>query len=277
MERAFLTLKTLLIQKLPGTTKFGKKRASDLGINPEKDAVITLEFLNELLLDTFGDIYHRRFHTTIQMAPEDKWKKGLKQTKIELPASLDSLNVLLGRIKIRTLSRKGIQFQGLPYGSNRVSLLLNELLPLSPERNPEKIKVKIKYDPGDLGSIWVLHPLSGRYIELPCLRRLYAAGMTLRHHLQVRAHARLEHSKLHSEEDLCKAKVSLRRKVEAAFGSKLMSERKRAARIVTVQNKRVIGDLLQVYDQASSALSSVEQTTEGTRASGIQIESRDSL
>jgi putative transposase len=263
IERFFLILKNLLIQKLPGNTKIGSRRRTEFGIDPQKDAIVTLDFLNELILDAI-DIYNIHFHTTIKAAPEDAWKRGLKKTRVELPASLDSLNVLLGRLKKRTLDRKGVRFEGLRYGSNDVTFLLDQLLPLSTEKNPKDVFVKIKFDPGDLGAIWVLNPVTDQYVKLPCLKQKYASGLTLHHHRQIVAHARLEHRKLHSEEDYCAAKVALRRKLEAAFGGKLLREKKRAARIVTVQNKRFIGDVLQIYDEAKSSLSTLDQTLEDT-------------
>src|SRR5690606_10000454 len=110
----------------------------------------------------------------------------------------------LGRTDRRTIQSYGIEFECLfyncdelavvrrlmsPYDRGRKSLPADDPASADPSDNSDG-KVFLKFDPMDIGAIWVLNPLDRIYIRVPAVLEEYASGLSLRRHKLNVAYAR---------------------------------------------------------------------------------------
>jgi putative transposase len=124
VERFFLSLE----QKLLSLLRIKKK-------------IYELSELEGLIKEFVINDYNYSIHTTTKERPIDLWNKG----KIipNMPESIAQLNsLLLTPKKSRIVQRDGIRFSGLRYYHPNLCAYVGEI-------------VTIKYDPADLGEIWV--------------------------------------------------------------------------------------------------------------------------
>src|SRR5262249_52794047 len=78
-----------------------------------------------------------------------------------LPATPDELLVLLSRQAQRNLSARGIELGGMFYTSPELLALRAELA----AKNLSTDGLTVRYNPWDLGAVWVLDPAGGRYLK----------------------------------------------------------------------------------------------------------------
>jgi len=94
-------------------------------------------------------------------------------------------------IPAATLTNSGIELWGMRYqGARAVQELLGDLLPLEGRRRragKQTATVKVKYDPLNIGSIWVWNVKTRQYVELRASDPEYCEGMPLAVHKQVLA------------------------------------------------------------------------------------------
>jgi hypothetical protein len=78
-----------------------------------------------------------------------------------IPATPDELLVLLSKRAERTLSPRGIELGGMFYTSDE----LMALRPALAGHNVDSNRVAVRYNPWDLGEVWVLSPIDGAYLK----------------------------------------------------------------------------------------------------------------
>ncbi len=175
IERHFRTHNTGLVHTLPGTT------ASVGGDDPSGQASLTLDAFWRVLHVFLLDIYAERFHTGLDGVPARLWARSIAAGVVPgLPASADEARILLGRCATRTIRRTGIHFETLRYQSP-------DLAPLQ-RHVPHGAALRIKYDPADLGALYVFdaEPV-GRWLRIPAIDQAYAGGLSLWAHRVIRA------------------------------------------------------------------------------------------
>jgi putative transposase len=182
VERMLGTINTSLVHQLPGTTFSNTQERGDY--DSVKRAALTLGQLDYLIHMWIIDYYSRRVHTGIQDVPIEKWKKGCNLYPRRLPESLDSLNCLLGGHKVKPLSNKGIELEGLFYNDDQIRSLRT--------RHRADLEVHIRYDLSDLGSIRVLDPVSRRYFTVAHVDQDYTKGLRMVQHKLIRRIAKAE-------------------------------------------------------------------------------------
>lgn len=96
---------------------------------------------------------------------------------------LDQLSVITGMSKEISVRQGGVEFMYLPYRSPELGDLVKR------QRSPT-FRTEMKYDPNDLGTIWVRDPSERSWISVPCLYEDYASGLSLRQHRMIRAQAK---------------------------------------------------------------------------------------
>jgi len=129
IERFFRTLNQKLISDLSIITQDRKNKN-----------LLTLKQLDQLVYKFIIE-YNTNIHSELKISPVDKWlKDGFLPNIVDSLESLDLL--LLTEIKLRTVHRDGIYFQGLRY----FDILLAEYIGQ---------KVIIRYTPSDITSIRV--------------------------------------------------------------------------------------------------------------------------
>ncbi len=176
IERHFGTLNSDLLHKQPGTTFSNILDKDDY--HPEKNAVIRFSTFKEMLYKWIVDIYMQSYHKGIKGLPAKALEKALQEFPPTLPTSKKALDIMLGKVIHRSVTRSGIELFGLIYNDDGLAAIRTLLC--------DGGKAKIKYDPTDLSIIHVMDPLEDRYIPVKCLAWDYAEGLSEYQHKIIR-------------------------------------------------------------------------------------------
>ena len=220
VERFLGTLNRAVCHRIPGTTFSNIAHRGDY--NSADMARITLADLKSLIHEWIIDIYHQEVHRTTHRTPTAMWTDGLGMVEPMLPESLMQLNLILTKETTRRLSHQGVQVHHLFYNSAELGLLRI--------RSTERYDVSVRYDPEDMGAVWVYDELQGDYIHVPCTNPDYAEGLTLRQHDQILKDTKQRGLDEQDEEELLESKARFQQKIEDLSRNKLIRERKKAAR-----------------------------------------------
>jgi putative transposase len=120
IERLFGSLKTQLTGSIPGRCLQLLKESN---YDPKKQAVVTLNELQEIIHIFIVDMHNQGSHTELKSPRATVWNKAIQSYPISVPSSDDNLKVLLGDVEERTISKKGIEFNYLFYHSDKLQLL----------------------------------------------------------------------------------------------------------------------------------------------------------
>lgn len=223
IERWFGTQNKRLLHTLPGTTFSNIFEKADY--DPKKHAVITLDALREMIHIWIIDIYHQRIHRGIQDIPYRRWKESVAELPPNLPPRAADLDVLVGFVEHRTVGPSGVELFGLRYNCAELGLIRRSLA--------QGEKVKVKYDPNDISTIYVWDKTGGRFTPVPATDQDYTTGLTLWQHEAIK---KFNRHYLHEQVDvasLCRAKMriqeiigsesSLTRQATAVEGNRLLS------------------------------------------------------
>nr|WP_246729079.1 Mu transposase C-terminal domain-containing protein [Methylosinus sp. RM1] len=88
---------------------------------------------------------------------------------------------LVGCYEDRKAERRGIRIFGLRYNCRELAMFRAGF-----QKDP---RVEVRYDPDNLGKVWVIDSKNGRALPIPCTRPDYAEGLSLNQHRIIRAHA----------------------------------------------------------------------------------------
>lgn len=116
----------------------------------------------------------------------------------------NEIDVYLGRTDRRVVHSYGIEFENLFYNNDELAVVRRLMSPYDrgrkalPSDDPARVdptstadgKVFLKFNPADLGQIWVLNPLDRTYISVEAVLKEYATGLSLRRHKLNVAYAR---------------------------------------------------------------------------------------
>jgi putative transposase len=222
VERMFGTLNTGLLHTLPGTTFSNVGQRSDY--DSLKQACISLSELDKMMHIFLVDIYAENFHRGVQGIPARLWEQATEGGfSPRMPPSVEELLVLLGRVAYRTVQPYGIELNCLRYNCS-------DLVPLRTRmKKRDNRRVKIKYNPSDLGHIQVYDPDEKRYLQVPALAQEYAQGLSLWKHKVIRNFA-LTHQGTVDIVALGRAQRKIQAIVEESLERKKLSTRSKIAR-----------------------------------------------
>lgn len=223
IERFFGTANTELLHRQPGTTFSNVMDKGDY--DPKKNAVISFEGLIEMAHKFIVDIYHRDKHRGLMSTPAEVWSAGIKEFPPALPGSGTDLQVLLGLIEERTITSSGIELHHLFYNDNNLLAVRRRY------KNGIKEKAKIKYDPEDLSTIYVLDEFKRNYVPVKAVSQSYTHGINLWQH-QVICRYALEQMKASCDiVSLSLAKEELKKMVDREWNlTKRTGHRQKMAR-----------------------------------------------
>ncbi|MGL5839113.1 MAG: hypothetical protein ACRCY3_11480 [Sphingorhabdus sp.] len=257
-ERIFRTLNTLLVHKLAGAVRLDIETRRLLGLDPEKDAILTAEEVEALIEEAINH-YHHEVHETLNAPPALVWKKAAK-AGVNVLRDDSLLAKTLGIVEHGTLDPRGIVLSGLWYSDKAViQRILDNNVSKTPVRGRRKktasVRVKFKYNPGDLGTIFVFDPTDRTYHEMKAKNFRYANGRSMYQHEIVKALAKQENLNFISEEDQLAALQMLRTRIEHAAPHLRTKGRKAAARFLQDPASRSIieGDTVAVSVEGRDA------------------------
>jgi len=236
VERFFGTLTTMVLQRLPGGTfPIAQLRAWEL--DPRKDAVLTLDQAEALLASAVA-VYHQELHSTLGDTPLNVWTKGVRaQGGVQVIGDDRLLDKMVGAEVDRTLSRSGISLFGLQYHAPaKVGPLLEQLAGREPARRRRQgsatAKVKVKYNPANLGEVHVWNRAAGTFETLPCTDPDYADGLSKWRHERIQEWER-EVTNL-DENGRRERRLALRDQIESASTAKAIARDKaKVARLLS--------------------------------------------
>jgi putative transposase len=220
IERFFGTFNRSVAHVNPGTTFSNIFDKGDY--DPVKHSVITLLTLQTIVRKWIADVYHQQYHAGIETSPAQMWENSIRLEDIRLPDDTTNLDAIMGRSHERTLTHKGIEFEGLFYNSA-------DLEEWRRSQGP-KIKAEIRVDESDLGSIYVLSPKISKPYKVPCLNTQYASRLSLwQHQLSKRWRAQ-NASTARNEDGWMEAKRAIQQIVEESMSSGVRRSGKRLGR-----------------------------------------------
>ncbi len=159
MESFFDGLNDLLGSSLPGKTFRSWVERADY--RPDDGPLITYEALLEVIHIHLVDMYAASKHPTAPGTRLEMWQESAAQFPPCIPATPDELLVLLSKRADRTLSPRGIELGGMFYTSDELMALRCELA----SHNVDADRVAVRYNPWDLGEVWVLNPIDNAYLR----------------------------------------------------------------------------------------------------------------
>jgi putative transposase len=220
IERFLGTMNRAIAHGVPGTTFSDIFEKGDY--NPAKHAVITLATLRKVVRMWIADVYHQQVHRSLQTTPAKMWTSGIRHEDIRLPDETTQLDVVMGRVESRTLTHKGIEFEGLFYNSPELTELRR--------KEGSNLAVEIRINESDIGSIYVLSPKTSKAYSAPALDQGYAAGISLWQHKVIRNYRRQHSDTDQGVHGWLQAKSEISRLIDESLKLKRTRTHKRIAR-----------------------------------------------
>ncbi|WP_336234820.1 Mu transposase C-terminal domain-containing protein [Achromobacter dolens] len=178
--------------------------------DPYKSACITFKALSSIIIKWAVDVHPFEIPERTLARPIDKLKEGLcVEPAPVLAPDLDELRFLTAMEKSVSIGAGGVEFLSLAYRSPA-------LADMARRQSLPTFKTSMRYDPGDLGAIWVNDPMTGDWISVPCLHPDYAEGLSVYQHKYLRARARATLRNNGAVEYLLQAKADLRDLISSA-------------------------------------------------------------
>lgn len=159
VESFFDVLNDQLLSTLPGRTFRSWERRADY--SADDGPLLPYDALVEIIHRHLIDVYAQEKHPTAAKTRLEIWQESAAEFPPALPASPDELLILLSKSAERSLSVRGVELGGMFYQSDELAALRAELA----AHNLSADKLTIRYNPWDLGAVWVLNPVSKSFLR----------------------------------------------------------------------------------------------------------------
>lgn len=180
IERVFQTIGVQVFSHEEGTTL---SRTLDL-YDPVSRARLSLEDVRQRILKWIVDDYHHNVHDTLKCTPYERWRELTALYPVRPVPNFDHIVRLTGETFFRRISNIGIQYEGLLYADRE------KLESLLARRGGIEKDWEIRYDPYDLGEIWLLDDERGEWLMIPCVDQSVSRGVSKYQHKIHRALAK---------------------------------------------------------------------------------------
>ncbi len=228
VERYLKTVNHGLAQQLPGTSFSRLHLRGDY--DPQQHAVLTLAEFVAIFEKWVLDVYAQQVHRSIGVTPWSRWHEGLKHREPGLPADLQDLQRRIGMISERALRRTGISLHGIRYSGDELQGILSAY--------GEGVRVRVLFDPEDLGSIQVWGPDQEQPFSILAVDQTYARGLTARQNELIRESLRDKGAANEDTAALLRAKHELASAVQALMDSRKQRQRRRSGAIRGISSSK---------------------------------------
>jgi putative transposase len=150
------------------------------------------------------------------------WTSSIKPEDIRLPDETTQLDVVMGRVESRSLTHKGIEFEGLFYNSPELTELRR--------KEGANLAVEIRVNESDIGLIYVLSPKTSKAYSVPALDHDYACGISLWQHKVIKNYHRQHFNTNYGVDGWLQAKNEISRLIDESLKLKRTRTHKRIAR-----------------------------------------------
>lgn len=156
------------------------------------------------------------------LTPRQKWHFGMRFSKPRIPRDIWGYRLVPCLHKTLKFRPEGIQFCGLIYFAPFLTAMRKMY-----GHNADAL---LRFNPGDLGEIYVQNPATKAYAPIPCANPEYAKGLSLYQHQLVRKLARTHRVRNPSIPQLLLYREELRLLTEQLRYSTKLKDHKRAVR-----------------------------------------------
>lgn len=172
-------------------------------VDPYKDAVISFDDLVRGLTMFVAEVHPLTINERKLARPLDLFQEGLERCPPAVyPGSMENLRLVSGLSTHLTVSQGSVDLRGVPYGSD-------ELLPWRSEFGGN-FKTLCKWDPDDIGHLYIQHPKRlTEWVKSPSRRADYANGLSWNQHLTIRRFERTVLRTKGTVDDLWEARMRL--------------------------------------------------------------------
>lgn len=200
IERAIGTLNRNVTDGMPGRTFSSIDEKGDY--EPQKNAVLSIEALEQIIAKWIVDIYHETVHETLGRKPRSVWEQEVNIQDIPIVTNVHELDAIMGIVEKRALSTKGIEINNLRYNCDELGGLLDKFGTIQ--------ELTIKWNPEEMGHIHVL-PNNGSFIKVPVISFYedYAVGISHYQHEHYKAYGKKYLTELDDDQQLFQAKAKL--------------------------------------------------------------------
>ncbi|MDR6658972.1 putative transposase [Tardiphaga robiniae] len=272
VERVFLTIKKMLLDKLPGGVPYKPEVMRQLGIDPKEVATIPLSKLTELVNMAINDLYHYNPHSTIGMPPALAWEKSKQKNKRPFIGDIDFLDKAFGALETGMLTTSGIKFDNMVFHDPDITgALMDDLGAMAPRRKRRKSllsslnpKVMFKYNPANVEAINVWNDRRKEYTRLPNIAKEAAAGLSIWHWRILRIWAEQESIAFSTPAEQLAARRRLRESVEEQIPA--------AAYKAIKQKRRILHEPSQLIEGKTTLKTKAPPTVGGMAQDDVEID-----
>lgn len=179
IEGFFQKQNVKLLEKLKGKTfRNILERAK---YNPQKEALVRLSDFKRILYKWLYDVYPYetvRIEHGKEIIPHKLWEKNIVDCPQDFIEKSD-LEIIFGKSATRQAHGRGIEINNLRYDGTDLTRFRS--------LHGNKEKVKVKYDPSDLGFIHFFDNFEKRFVRLNAVDSEYANNLTLYQHKMIKA------------------------------------------------------------------------------------------
>ncbi|ODV40535.1 hypothetical protein AWV79_06805 [Cupriavidus sp. UYMMa02A] len=221
VERFIGTFNRSFISSLPGTTYGNPKERR--GYDASGSATLTISDLRAVVQAWVDTVYALTPHDGLNGAtPENAWRKLAAGCRLDSLHSDEAVARACRPRERRHIGKSGIKlFGNQRYASAELEGVRAQL--------GLHCEVTVRFDPLDIGQIWVTHPQTRFELVVPNVDSTYARGLTLREHELLRKRQRAGNRRATDAFQLATNREAVRREVERAEVDKTMRRRKAAA------------------------------------------------
>jgi putative transposase len=171
-------------------------------LNPRDTARITFSDLCKGLLKYFVDVHPFKVNSRTLERPFDLFQESFEQTPPPLlPTNLEKLGIIAAHRKHLTVGNEGIVMPGLRFNSTDLQATRRQI--------QSTYKTVVKFDPEDLGYIYVQHPKSLEWMYVPNCHPEYADNLSMTQHNAIRMQRKGALHARSAVEDYLRAKLEL--------------------------------------------------------------------
>lgn len=234
IERYLKTINYTLVSQFPGASfsKFYLRGDYD----PLKCAILTMAEFKHAFEKWILDIYSQSKHSSINVTPWSRWQDSAIKQPLVLPEDKHTLERRIGLVEERTLQNNGILLNNIQYNGHVIAPLLDKYGP--------GIKVRLVYNPEDLGEVQVWGPEQPDPITVPALELEYAKGLTLKQNEMLRKQILERGAATVDKEALMQAKYDLKLLIKDLMGSRNLKHRKQGAALAGITSSQTKGSAI---------------------------------
>ena len=148
--------------------------------DPVERATMTLDGIKTITLRWIVNEYHHDIHATLKCTPMQKWLELVSLYPVRPVPDFEDVIRLTGEVRMCKIGNVGVLIDGLLYvdvdpatgGFGR------KLAELRARRGGLERFWTVRFDPFDIGEVWLLDDEAGEWIHLPCTEQLITNGVS---------------------------------------------------------------------------------------------------